>query len=325
MRFHGFLIVRDEDDILSQCLEHLLTWCDNIFVLDTGSTDATWDIVQDFARRDPRVVPFRKQRMKFFIGLRGWMMEHYRDRLDDGDWIARLDADEFYHIPPPEFVRTRMKPHESRIDLRFYYFRLTDREVAAWEAGEETPADRARPIQERRRHYQLGEWGEGRLFRYRRSMQWPPWCSTPLLGGLTAQHPMPILHYPHRDPDQMVKRYRLRAEQKKFRDHEAFHWAVDDWRKEVVHLDENGAIDASSAGSVHALGDLRIWEPGQPLPDMPAVAQPTGPKAIGKQLMYRTCVRLMDRFQPKFPDPYEPPLMDEPTPNPDEPKPQQPV
>ncbi len=311
MRFHGLMLVRDEDDIVGQCLEHLLTWCDNIFVLDTGSTDTTWDIVQDYARRDRRVVPFKKQRLKFSLGLRGWMLEHYRDRIEDGDWLVRLDADEFYHLHPPDFVHEKLRPWETRVDLRCYYFRLTDREVAAWERGEETTADRSRPITDRRRWYQLDKWGEGRMFRYRRSMKWPPWCSTPLLGGLTAQHPMPIRHYPHRDPEQMIKRYRLRAEQKKFRDHEGFHWHVDDWRSEIVSVTGDSPTDNSVTSTVHILGDLTRWEPDRPLPLMSAAAHQTGLKALGKQIAYRSCIRLLDRFQTKYPVGYEPETMQE--------------
>ena len=311
MRYHGFLIVRDEDDIIGQCLEHLLRWCDNIFVLDTGSGDQTWEIVQDYAGRDERVVPFRKQRMKFFIGLRGWMLEEYRDRIEDGDWIARLDADEFYLVTPPEFVRTEVDDHEGVIHYGIYYFRLTDRDVSAWEEGRETEASREQHIMERRRYYQIGQYSEPRLFRYRRTMRWPPWCSSPLLGGLIARKRIPLLHYPHRDPAQMRKRVRLRAEQKKYRSHEAFHWSVDDWRKEVVSTAE--FADTSSASSVHELGQLHYWKPGTRLPLIPDTAdhmdQPM--KRLAKRLAYGTCIKMLDRFQPRCPDHYEPPLLEE--------------
>ena len=55
MRFHALLPVRDEADIIGQCLRHLLTWADAVHVFDTGSVDDTWEIVGDLASRDERV------------------------------------------------------------------------------------------------------------------------------------------------------------------------------------------------------------------------------------------------------------------------------
>ena len=65
MKFHCLLPVRDEADVIAQCLRHALTWADAIYVFDTGSVDETWEIVQDFAARDKRVVPIRKEPVYF--------------------------------------------------------------------------------------------------------------------------------------------------------------------------------------------------------------------------------------------------------------------
>ena len=55
MRFHALLPVRDEADIVGQCLRQLLTWADAVYVFDTGSVDDTWEIVRDLASGDDRV------------------------------------------------------------------------------------------------------------------------------------------------------------------------------------------------------------------------------------------------------------------------------
>lgn len=60
--FFALLPVRDEADIIGQCLDHALRWADEIYVFDTGSVDNAWEIVQEFASRDKRVVPMRKER-----------------------------------------------------------------------------------------------------------------------------------------------------------------------------------------------------------------------------------------------------------------------
>lgn len=299
------MLVRDEDDILAQCLDHLLTWCDAIHVLDTGSTDATWEIVQDKARHDARVKPFEQRRLRFHHGLRGWMFDRIRHTLEPGDWLAKLDADEFFPQTPPAFLRERVRPWEGRVDYLAYYFRLTDRDVTAWDAGVESLADRSRPIQERRRFYQVARYTEQRFFRYRRTLKWPPHCSTPMYGGHVARARIPMLHYPHRDPAQMIKRFRLRARQSAHQPkNESFHWSVEDWRKEVVSVD-HPLVDRVS--EVHGLGELRQWRDGEALPELDLTNHlDPWPRRWAKAAMYATAMRLLDARVPAFPDDYEP-------------------
>ena len=66
--------------------------------------------------------------------------------MRDGDWFLRVDADEFHHVPPPEFVRTRLAPHETIVFHQYYDFRLTAAEVAgvAGGAGRRSPIAPAR-------------------------------------------------------------------------------------------------------------------------------------------------------------------------------------
>src|SRR5437762_68452 len=47
--FHALLPVRDEGDIIRQCLEHLLVWADSVYIFDTGSVDDTWEIAREIA------------------------------------------------------------------------------------------------------------------------------------------------------------------------------------------------------------------------------------------------------------------------------------
>ena len=191
-QFSALLPVRDEADIIGQCLGHLLTWADAIYVFDTGSVDNTWEIVQDFAVRDKRVVPLKKEPVYYSeTRLRGWMFHQARQKMRDGDWFLRVDADEFYHIPPPEFVKTRMRKCETIAYHQYYDFRLTESEVKAWEEGRETLADRERPIEERRRWYTPSIYSEPRLCRYRETMQWPPTVSFPFNAGFLARERLP--------------------------------------------------------------------------------------------------------------------------------------
>src|ERR1700677_3609284 len=139
MRFHAILPLRDEADIIGQCLTQLLTWLDAVYLFDTGSVDDSWEIVQEFAARDKRVIPLKKDAVFFSeTHLRGWMFNQARTRMRDGDWFLRVDADEFHHIPPPEFVATEMRPYETIAYHQYYDFRLTESEVKLWESSQET-------------------------------------------------------------------------------------------------------------------------------------------------------------------------------------------
>src|SRR5438045_944129 len=113
MRFHGLMLLRDEQDIITQNLTHLLSWIDNLFILDLGSTDGTWEIVQEFAEKDKRIVPFKRAPIIYTDNLRCVIFDQFRDRFDPGDWVMKIDADEIYHIAPPDFVKQRLRSLDS--------------------------------------------------------------------------------------------------------------------------------------------------------------------------------------------------------------------
>ena len=242
MRFIALLPVRDEADIIGPCLAHLLEWADAAYVFDTGSVDDTWEIVQSFAAKDRRVHPMRKDPVYFSeTRLRSWMFQQARQEMRDGDWFLRVDADEFHHIPPPEFVKTRMRKQETIAYHQYYNFCLLESEVADWDAGRETFEDRNRPIHERRRWYLPSVYSEPRLCRYRGTMQWPPTVSFPFNAGFLARERLPIRHYPHRDPPQLERRCRLRAvmmadqeNRSNWTQPELHHWSQSEWRKFVT-------------------------------------------------------------------------------------------
>jgi glycosyltransferase involved in cell wall biosynthesis len=188
MRFHALLPVRDEADIVGQCLRQLLAWADAVYVFDTGSADDTWDIVRDLASTENRVRLLGQDPVYFSeTRLRGWMFHQARAHMREGDWLLRVDADEFHHVPPPEFVRTRLARHETIVFHQYYDFRLTEAEVRAWQEGQETLSDRARPIEQRRRCFTASPYTEPRLCRYRATMRWPPTVSFPFNAGFRAR------------------------------------------------------------------------------------------------------------------------------------------
>lgn len=211
MAFHSLLCIRDEGDIVRQSLAGMLVWADFVHVFDTGSTDDTWEQLKDIAASESRLILHAKKSVYFDDStVRSELFNLARPWMRDGDWFLRADADEFHHVTPPDFVSTRVDKRESSIWHQYYDFAYTDADHRDWLEGCETLQDRARPISERRRYYRVLVHSEPRMFRYRKTMVWPPNRSCPFSAGLIAENRLPIRHYPNRDPEQMKRRCALR-------------------------------------------------------------------------------------------------------------------
>lgn len=288
-RFHALLAVRDEGDIIEQSLNHFTSWADVVHVFDTGSVDGTWESVKVMARDDESIHPVGRKPVYFSLSkVRSHLFHEARKHMQDGDWLLRVDADERYHIPPPAFVEKHMKPYEKVAKRQYYDFRLTDKEVQWWKDGKEGIEDRGRPIEDRRRFYTIKKSPEPRLCQYRPTMRWPPYASFPCNAGIIAEEPLPIRHYPHRDPVQMAKRFALRsiqvrAEGSKTEKGLGHHWAVEDWKKDVI----DGTRE-----------DLRYWEPGNSLPriERDDITTPE-PTRLMKRLVYSLPLPVVDRMR----------------------------
>jgi hypothetical protein len=211
----------------------------------------------------------------------------------DGDWFLRMDADEFHHVSPSDFVKTRMRKHETIAYHQYYNFCLLESEVADWEAGRETVADRRRPIAERRRWYVPSVYSEPRLCRYRSTMQWPPTVSFPFNAGYVARERLPIRHYPHRDPVQLERRCRLRAVMMADTENRAlwkidFHyWEESDWRKFIT---------------LNSHPELKYWAFGMELPATHFTNHLAKPHIrILQWATHRFLLPVLDRRRPSWP------------------------
>ena len=288
--FFALLPVRDEADIIGQCLDHALGWADEVYVFDTGSVDNAWEIVQGFASRDKRVVPMRKEPVFFSEArLRGYMFQVARQKMREGDWFLRIDADEFHHITPPQFVKNCMRKHETVAYHQYYDFRLLQSEVDQWNRSEETLKDRQHHIEDRRRHYTVSHYTEPRLCRYRSTMQWPATVSFPFNAGYVARERLPIRHYPHRDPVQLQRRCQVRVIMMSDPERsppEGQHWAERQWKKLIVPDDLPG---------------LKFWQPGTQLPLVHQTnhLKPPHIRAV-QRFVHAFCLPILDRQRPKF-------------------------
>jgi tetratricopeptide (TPR) repeat protein len=83
-RISACMIVKNEEKLLPDCLESIRDWVDEIVVVDTGSSDRTREIAQEFGARifdQPWTGDFSHHR-------------NYSIEQASGDWIFIIDADE---------------------------------------------------------------------------------------------------------------------------------------------------------------------------------------------------------------------------------------
>ncbi len=85
----------DEAHRIGPCLEGLLRQGPAMLealIVDSRSTDGTWEIIQDAARRDPRIVPMRDDPLPPEWVGKVWALEHGL-RHAKGEWVLGIDAD----------------------------------------------------------------------------------------------------------------------------------------------------------------------------------------------------------------------------------------
>jgi hypothetical protein len=211
MKIHGMCIVKDEADVIAECLTAAAEWCDHIYIFDNGSSDETWAIAQELAARLPSVVAWKTDPAPFSDGLRAEIFHQFRAGSRPGDWWCRLDADEFYIDDPRVFLRKVPEDLDVVWTASFSYY-FTDKDAELYKEDPSRYADDV-PVEERLRYY-VNHWGEPRFFRYRDQLQWTQGGGFPDGVDTAPAYPVRIWlkHFPYRSPQQISKRLAARSE-----------------------------------------------------------------------------------------------------------------
>ena len=232
-------LVKNEDDIIAQTLTYATRYCDRIFVLDNGSTDETWHVVQQLAQQCSAIVPFGQTLKPFADGLRGMVYETVHGELSDDDWWLILDSDEFLAEDPRPVIQTAVKEGAGIINTWQIMFGFTERDLEAWEQGKDR---RDIPIFDRRRYYLINQ-QEPRLFRNR--TQWYPDVGVqdfvPDCVRRICSRRVFNRHYQFRDPEQIGKRLRLRYGHSLFPEVQSVDWRSEIWDSRGLNYYEEGA------------------------------------------------------------------------------------
>ena len=233
MKIYSLLVVKDEADVVGLSVMDACRWSDKVIVIDNGSTDGTWELIQELATTNPRVIPFMRYEGPFHIGLRSKAFKAFRKEMRCVDWwCVRLDADEFY----PGDVR-------SFLNQIPWYCRTVKKHstdyVITHEDLDEGLVTGNFDTDRHNLHYCLPDHrAERRFMRHSPLLIWLPRWRYPHPWGIVAQAQRPVDHYQYRSPEQMQRRHSNRQKAKADGCGSFSHENGDSWRDYLRHRNE---------------------------------------------------------------------------------------
>jgi glycosyltransferase involved in cell wall biosynthesis len=223
VRLFATCVIKNEIDIVQETLSAATQWCDVLYVHDTGSTDGTWEAVNDLASRFEQIVPYKREERLFHGDIRGDTFACYRLQAEEGDWWCPLDADEIY-IDDPRIFLAEMDPVYGVVWSSCFEFMFTDKDHDRYSQDPSLYANDV-PIGERIR-YCANSWSESRFYRFRKDQIWQ---SRPTPCDRTYPRRIRYRHYQYRSPRQIQKRLDTRLPALRaglhFRHERREHWA----------------------------------------------------------------------------------------------------
>jgi glycosyltransferase involved in cell wall biosynthesis len=207
MKIHCVCIVRDEADILPFTLNAALTWADAIYVCDNGSTDGTWGIIQDYARRYPQVVCAGRVYGTFHDSLRGPLANRFLGRARRGDWWCRLDADEIYAEDPRQFLARVPRRYKVVYAICVNYL-FTDVDLALYEKDPNAYIEEWTP---QRLRFYTTNYSDVRFVRHIPGLEWTSDWPDGVWEMRPYQQRILMRHYDYRSPPQIERRIHIRT------------------------------------------------------------------------------------------------------------------
>ena len=239
LRTHAIMVVRDECDIIEECVEHIMSWATSLTILDTGSVDGTWEALGVLANADSRIDLMPRQSLFFEQRVRSMVFARARAKMRSGDWFVRADADEFYPVPPPEFIKEYARRTDGHVIRRAYDVQIRRSDLERFARYDET--ERAGFWKSLEYCIENDYHVEPRIFRYRNTMKWSSANNAPFHAGPPCSERIVIQHYQHRNPVQIIKRVALRTVlarmRRKIGDTSGSHW--DDYSLDNIVVDDN--------------------------------------------------------------------------------------
>jgi glycosyltransferase involved in cell wall biosynthesis len=231
MKLNAICMVKNEADIILESLEHGLQFCDTIYVFDNGSTDGTWEKLQDLATKNSRIVIAFHSDETFKNQLRNRVYNKYHHLYSKNDWWYVLDADEMLAQNPRPMLSKAARAQKQQMRMWQAQFYFTDQDALFYETE-----NHDLPVSQRRRYYRIN-WREPRFFQNDPEQKWPETVSgrvPPFCKKLYRPSPI-CCHYADRTPEQIVQRRKIRINNP----HSFFHMKnqpAENWQKKAADL-----------------------------------------------------------------------------------------
>ena len=248
MKIFAIMLVKDEADIVASVLRAAETWADKIFVLDNGSTDGTWEIIQSLANE--KILPWKQYFGPYHNGLRADVYNEFRHFSEPGDWRCfKLDADEFYAEDVRNFLE-QLPKKDGLIAKKSLDYYLTEEDAKEFSFSGNFENDK-----QNIKYLNPTCWSEPRFFKERKNIKWisEPNAHYPSNSGIFSSKTIFVKHYQFRSPQQMQKRLDVRNSAEAKKNGLAFrHVKESDWH-ELLKKRSELVYDDGKLETYHAL------------------------------------------------------------------------
>lgn len=208
-KIFSLLLVKNEVDVISASLTDACRWSDKIIVIDNGSTDGTWERIQELAKQHPQIIPWLRYEGPFHIGLRARAFKAFRHEMTSNDWwCVRLDADEFYPGDVRSFLGTLPRRYRV-VKKESTDYVITREDLVATSFSGDFAQDRKHIT-----HALPDKRKERRFVRHSPLLVWSERWRYPHPLGRVSPKNIPVDHYQYRSPEQMAKRFATRQQAK---------------------------------------------------------------------------------------------------------------